>query len=296
MDRLRKRVAEERSALAEHESLIEKCLSAKAASESELQSLSKEAGDADLSIAEQNSSLQSLQRDCARLEADEKAVLGEISDLEQATAEYDFRASEASESLHRLSAREQDLQDELTRKQEELKTALTRKDEIAERITALRVEAGRLDQEVRTQLSAVERLDAERAALTSRLEELGSLEAENRRTAEDTDVEQRAAERDRDLFVSEKLELEQEDSRMKQDRLEMLGRISESESAVKSLRAELAAVEKSVSSRSRDGAYRRTCLQSSPGSGKSIDRCRWQRDLGISEEAARTSVSEAAHT
>lgn len=296
MDRLRKRVAEERSALAEHESLIEKCLSAKAASESELQSLSKEAGDADLSIAEQNSSLQSLQRDCARLEADEKAVLGEISDLEQATAEYDFRASEASESLHRLSAREQDLQDELTRKQEELKTALTRKDEIAERITALRVEAGRLDQEVRTQLSAVERLDAERAALTSRLEELGSLEAENRRTAEDTDVEQRAAERDRDLFVSEKLELEQEDSRMKQDRLEMLGRISESESAVKSLRAELAAVEKSVSSREVEMARvseNLSAIESRLREEYMLDPVSLaKRDLGISErEAARTVES-----
>lgn len=296
MDGLRKSIEKQKSALAECESLIGQSLSAKAQSESELQSLSKKLGDLDLSIAEQNSSIQSLQRDYARLVGDEKLLLGEISDLEQAISQYDLRASEDSKSLDMLSVKEKELQDELARKQGELKNSQTRKDEITEKITSLRVEAGRLDQEARNQLAAVERLDAERAALRSRLEELSSLEAENRRTAEDTDVEHKAAERDRDRFVSEKLELEQDDARMRQSRLEMLGRISESESAVKSLRAELAGVEKSISSHEVDIARvseNLSAIESRLREDYMLDpESLAKRDLGISErEAARTVES-----
>ena len=296
MDRLRKRVEEEKDALAGCESLIEKSLSDKAKSETQLQSLSTQLSDMDLSIAEQNSSLQSLSRDYARLEADEKLLLGEISDLEQAISQHDLRVSEDSKSLDVLSIREKNLQDELARKQAELKNSQTRKDEIAEKITSLRVEAGRLDQEVRTQLAAVERLDAERAALKGRREELSSLEAENRRTAEETDVEHKAAERDRDRFASEKLELEQGDAQMKQSRLEMMGRISESESAVKSLRAEAAGVEKSISSREVDIARvseNLSAIESRLRDEHYLDpESLSKTNLGISErEAARTVES-----
>jgi chromosome segregation protein len=296
MDRLRKRVEEEKDALAGCESLIEKSLSDKAKSETQLQSLSTQLSDMDLSIAEQNSSLQSLSRDYARLEADEKLLLGEISDLEQAISQHDLRVSEDSKSLDVLSIREKNLQDELARKQAELKNSQTRKDEIAEKITSLRVEAGRLDQEVRTQLAAVERLDAERAALKGRREELSSLEAENRRTAEETDVEHKAAERDRDRFASEKLELEQGDAQMKQSRLEMMGRISESESAVKSLRAEAAGVEKSISSREVDIARvseNLSAIESRLRDEYTLDpESLSKTNLGISErEAARTVES-----
>lgn len=249
MEQLRERIDRARVELGESERSVRELRQRISALGLGIEAQAEELKRIDLLTAELRSRLQSLRQDLSRLDSEERLILEECAELERAVESLSLQASEAATSIDGLAASEESLQAELAQRQASLKSRQADREGISERITALRVEVGKCEQEVKSQRAVVERVDLEMVSLRNRLSELNCLESERQRAAEDTDVEIEAALRDRDRFVEERSDLETQLRKLRQDRLETMASISECESAVKEARRELSAVEREVSVR-----------------------------------------------
>ncbi|MFY9486658.1 MAG: chromosome segregation protein SMC, partial [Bacillota bacterium] len=249
IDQLTEQTDQMQEDLLEHERLVAEARQARASLESDIDSIGEAQKNADLSIAELNGRLESTKKDIERLLAEERLIRDEQADLEQGLERYRTNIVETEEQLERLALTEKALEGDLQQQQALLKSRQAGKDEIVEKITGLRVEVGKCEQEVNAQRATVERLDLEAVSLRSRLDELDGLSSQNQRAIEEADVDIEVALRDRQRLESEKAGLNDQLSRSKGERLEIASRISEREITVREARRELNGLAKDLSKR-----------------------------------------------
>lgn len=249
IDQLTEQTDQMQEDLLEHERLVAEARQARASLESDIDSIGEAQKNADLSIAELNGRLESTKKDIERLLAEERLIRDEQADLEQGLERYRTNIVETEEQLERLALTEKALEGDLQQQQALLKSRQAGKDEIVEKITGLRVEVGKCEQEVNAQRATVERLDLEAVSLRSRLDELDGLSSQNQRAIEEADVDIEVALRDRQRLESEKAGLNDQLSRSKGERLEIASRISEREITVREARHELNGLAKDLSKR-----------------------------------------------
>lgn len=249
IDQLTEQTDQMQEDLLEHERLVAEARQARASLESDIDSIGEAQKNADLSIAELNGRLESTKKDIERLLAEERLIRDEQADLEQGLERYRTNIVETEEQLERLALTEKALEGDLQQQQALLKSRQAGKDEIVEKITGLRVEVGKCEQEVNAQRATVERLDLEAVSLRSRLDELDGLSLQNQRAIEEADVDIEVALRDRQRLELEKAGLNDQLSRSKGERLEIASRISEREITVREARRELNGLAKDLSKR-----------------------------------------------
>lgn len=249
IDQLTEQTDQMQEDLLEHERLVAEARQARASLESDIDSIGEAQKNADLSIAELNGRLESTKKDIERLLAEERLIRDEQADLEQGLERYRTNIVETEEQLERLALTEKALEGDLQQQQALLKSRQAGKDEIVEKITGLRVEVGKCEQEVNAQRATVERLDLEAVSLRSRLDELDGLSSQNQRAIEEADVDIEVALRDRQRLELEKAGLNDQLSRSKGERLEIASRISEREITVREARRELNGLAKDLSKR-----------------------------------------------
>ncbi|MGB4668659.1 MAG: chromosome segregation protein SMC, partial [Bacillota bacterium] len=249
IDQLTEQTDQMQEDLLEHERLVAEARQARASLESDIDSIGEAQKNADLSIAELNGRLESTKKDIERLLAEERLIRDEQADLEQGLERYRTNIVETEEQLERLALTEKALEGDLQQQQALLKSRQAGKDEIVEKITGLRVEVGKCEQEVNAQRATVERLDLEAVSLRSRLDELDGLSSQNQRAIEEADVDIEVALRDRQRLESEKAGLNDQLSRSKGERLEIASRISEREITVREARREINGLAKDLSKR-----------------------------------------------
>ena len=226
IDQLTEQTDQMQEDLLEHERLVAEARQARASLESDIDSIGEAQKNADLSIAELNGRLEATKKDIERLLAEERLIRDEQADLEQGLERYRTNIVETEEQLERLALTEKALEGDLQQQQALLKSRQVGKDEIVEKITGLRVEVGKCEQEVNAQRATVERLDLEAVSLRSRLDELDGLSSQNQRAIEEADVDIEVALRDRQRLESEKAGQNDQMSRSKGELLEIASRIS----------------------------------------------------------------------